>query len=107
MFQTVIRDNFQLCYSLLKADSEYQVVSILKEHHYWDDNSKWRTFDDNENNFSTIVAQLADPVAALVEKLVNSIDAVLLRECRLRSIDPESNRAPQTMEDALEEYFNV
>lgn len=107
MFQTVIRDNFQLCNSLLKADSEYQVVSILKEHHYWDDNSKWRTFDDNENNFSTIGAQQADPVAALVEKLVNSIDAVLLRECRLRSIDPESNRAPQTMEDALEEYFNV
>lgn len=107
MFQEVTQDNFKLCDDLLKADTEDQVISILRDHKFWDDNSKWRTFDDNENNYSTIGAQQADPVAALVEKLINSIDAVLLRECRLRGVDPESYHAPQTMENALENYFGI
>lgn len=107
MFQEVTQDNLQLCKDLLKADTENQVIAILTDHQFWNDNSKWRTFDDNENNYSTIGAQQADPVAALVEKLINSIDAVLLRECRLRGVDPESNQAPQTMEIALEEYFGI
>jgi len=107
MFQKITQDNLKLCEDLLKADTENQVIAILTDHQLWNDNSNWRTFDDNENNYSTIGAQQADPVAALVEKLINSIDAVLLRECRLRGVDPESNQAPSTMEKAIEDYFNV
>jgi len=102
-----MKENYELCMALLRADSENQVITNLKDKGFWTDNSKWNYFDDNENNYSTIGAQQADPVAALVEKIINSIDAVLLRECRLRDIDPESEIAPQTMEMALEEYFNV
>jgi len=107
MFQESIQENLRLCKDLLKADKENQVIAILTDYELWNDNSKWRTFDDNENNYSTIGAQQADPVAALVEKLINSIDAVLLRECRLHDVDPESSFAPQTMENALEQYFDV
>lgn len=99
--------NYQLCMDLLSADTEQEVISVLKKNGYWDDTTKWRVFDDNENNFSTIGAQQANPVAALVEKLINSIDAVLLRDCHVSGYNPESSQAPKTMEEALEKYFNV
>lgn len=103
----LVSDDQQLCLNLLHADSEVEVVSILKKSGYWDNNTYWRNFDDNENNYSTIGGQQANPVAALVEKITNSIDAVLLLQCRLRGINPESIKAPKTMEQALQEYFQI
>ena len=44
----------QLCMGLVKADSEAEVVQILKQAGYWDDPDCWRYFDDNENSFSTM-----------------------------------------------------
>jgi hypothetical protein len=92
---------------LLSADSEKEIITILTNSGYWDNDEVWQAFDDNENNYSTIGAQQANPVAALVEKIINSIDAVLLRECKLRNIDPESQMAPSSIEKALEEYFQI
>ena len=100
-------DNQQLCMNLLRSDSEMEVVSILKRSGYWDNSTCWRYFDDNENNYSIIGGQQANPVAALVEKLTNSIDAVLLLQCQLKGVDPKSERAPKSMENALQEYFHV
>jgi len=101
------QDNLRLCHSLLNADSEHEVISLLKQAGYWDSPEAWEIFDGNENNYSTIGNQQASPAAALVEKIINSIDAVLLRECRIRKINPESSKAPKSMESALEEYFKV
>lgn len=42
-----------------------------------------------------------------MEKIVNSVDAVLLRECLRRRIDPESEDAPESLEAATEEFFNI
>jgi len=101
------QDNWNLCQKLLNADSENEVISTLSKAGYWNDPEAWAIFDENENNFSTIGNQQASPAAALVEKLINSIDAVLTRECQIRGINPESAQAPKSMEDALEEYFNI
>ena len=100
-------DNQLLYLNLLSADSEDEVVLILKRFGYWDNNSCWEIFDGNENNYSIIGSQQANPVAALVEKITNSIDAVLLLQCQLKGIDPKSDRAPKSMEHALQEYFKV
>lgn len=43
-----------LCVSLAKAESESEVVSILRNVHLWDDQSAWIDYDNNPNNFSTI-----------------------------------------------------
>ncbi|MEL7668457.1 MAG: hypothetical protein AAGU73_09720, partial [Actinomycetota bacterium] len=69
-----------LCLDLLRSDSEQEVVRLLKTAGYWDDESAWLPYGDNENNFSTIGNQQASPDAALVEKLINSVDAMLMRE---------------------------
>ena len=68
----------QLCMDLLHADSEELVIRLLREHGYWDHPGAWRPFGDREDNFSTIGNQSSSADGALVEKLVNSVDAVLI-----------------------------
>ncbi len=99
--------NKLLCQRLLRAENEKEVISTLKDAGYWDDSDAWRVFGDRENNFSIIGAQQASSVAALVEKLVNSVDAVLLRECLLEGVNPEAKEAPESISKALERYFNI
>ena len=100
-------DNRKLCLNLLSAESEEAVIGLLKYAGYWNDDTVWRPFGDNENNWSQIGNQQGHPVAAMVEKLVNSIDAVLMRECQERGISPESSKAPQSITDALKTFFDI
>ena len=41
--------NEKLCEDLLNADSEEEVITILKKAGYWDNLSDWQVFDNNEN----------------------------------------------------------
>ena len=102
-----MRANEQLCMNLLTAESEKEVIAILKKAGYWNNLSSWQPFGGSENNWSAIGNQQGNPVSALVEKLVNSIDAVLMLECMKRGIDPESVRAPQSIDAAVEQFFGV
>lgn len=74
------------CLQLLNSETEKEVIKVLSEAGYWDDTSVWAIFGDKENNFSVIGNQKEDPVDALVEKFVNSVDAVLTNECLWKSV---------------------
>jgi hypothetical protein len=91
--------------SLLNVDSEEDVIEALKSTGYWTDRSAWRLFGDNENNYSTIGNQQAKPEAALVEKIINSVDATLMLKCLLRGINPEGPRAPKSVREAVAMFF--
>ena len=95
----------ELCLSLLRADTERDVEAILKKRGYWDDLSVWREIGDMESNFSTIGNQQSRPEAALAEKIINSVDARLLNECLLASIDPISSQAPSDIRAAVAKFF--
>jgi len=60
-----------------------------------------------KNNYSTIGNQQGAPDAALVEKLVNSIDSVLMKNCLLRNTDPEGLDAPDSIKQAMVDFFQV
>ena len=94
-----------LCLRLLKADTEQQVVDILQAHGYWDDPRSWHPFGDKEGNFSTFGSQSNRADFALVEKLINAIDAVLMSECREAGIDPSSLEAPRSIAEAVAQFF--
>ena len=96
-----------LCLSLLEAESGREVQKILKDANLWDGQSNWEDFGGIENNWGVIGTQQSKPESALVEKLVNSVDAVLMKECLIRGIDPESKSAPRTISKAVEEFFKV
>lgn len=100
-------DNKQLAYALAECESERQVIEILKREKKWDNPQCWRAFGDNENNWSTIGNQQSEADAALVEKIVNSIDAILMKECLRRKIAPNSPDAPKSIAAALELYFGI
>ena len=97
----------EFCLRLMNAETEDEVVSILIQRGYWNDRSVWKPYGDIANNRSIVGNQQSSPVAALVEKIVNSIDAILIAECWRRGIDPTSPVAPQTMRAAIEEFLGV
>ena len=99
--------NLELCHKLLYSESEPEVIQHLSDVGYWDDDSAWRWFGETENSWGTIGNQQSNPVDAMIEKLVNSIDAVLMRECLIRGIEAEAREAPQSVNDALEEFFDI
>jgi hypothetical protein len=98
-------DPEKLCVSLINADSENEVIELLKKAHLWEDRDCWRDFGDNDNNYSTAGAQQADPIAALVEKLVNSADARLMNGCQLAGIQPDSELAPPSVRHAVAQFI--
>jgi hypothetical protein len=96
-----------LCLRLLQAETDDEVIQLLGNHGYWTDRSVWKPYGDIPNNRSIVGNQQSSAVAALVEKLVNSIDAVLTAECYRNGIDPTSPAAPRTMREAVERFFPV
>jgi len=99
-------DSKKLALSLLKAESEDEVIKLLKQAGYWDNPDVWRLLGDKDSNYSTVGNQQARPEAALVEKLVNSVDARLLAECLELGTDPESNLAPDSIPHAISILFD-
>ena len=97
-------DNMKLCLSLMHADSEDEVVSLLEDAGYWNDYSVWRLLGDNENNFSTVGNQQADAVGAVTEKIINSIDARLINSALEARVDPEGKDAPQSIREAVSRF---
>ena len=96
-----------LCLSLIKCESEEEVIDILKKENYWDDSENWQFFGGDENNYSIIGNQQSKPETAIVEKIINSVDAMLMGECLKRKIKPESNEAPENIKEALVKFYNI
>jgi len=96
-----------LCLALLRCETENDVVEVLRSKGLWDDRTLWRPYGDISNNRGVVGNQQSSPVAALVEKIVNSIDAVLIAECLRQGIDPTGGDAPQTMQSAVERFLGI
>ncbi|HBB94682.1 MAG TPA: hypothetical protein DC054_04770, partial [Blastocatellia bacterium] len=96
----------ELCFALMKADSEAEIISLLESFGMWEDQAYWRFYSDYENNYNSIGNQQSRPDAALVEKLVNAVDARLMNECLSRGIDPASPDAPQSIREAVARFFD-
>ena len=96
-----------LFFSLLGAATEQEVVDVLRASHLWDDRDSWVPYGNMPNNRGVVGNQQASPMAALVEKVVNSVDSILTAECWERGIDPRGPDAPRSMPEAVEKYFGI
>ena len=65
----------------------------------------WRPLGGIENNFGVVENQQSSPIASLIEKLTNSIDAILMRRCVEEGINPKSDDAPRSMMEAVNRFF--
>jgi len=94
-----------LCVALLNAETENDVVRILTDAGFWNDPAAWRPYGDVENNWGQGGNQQSLAEAALVEKIVNSVDARLINECLERGVDPKGTDAPKNIREAVSRFF--
>ena len=95
----------QLFEELYFAKTEDEVDKIIEAHPNIFVQGNWCPLGGNENNFGVIENQQSSPIAALIEKITNSIDAVLMKKCLEAGIDPKSEQAPKSMEEAKAKFF--
>ena len=104
-------DRRDLCIALMRADSEYEVIQFLKKAGYWDNTAAWRRLGDEEYNYSTVGNQQSRAEQAIVEKLINSVDAKLMAAARIdgclpkTGIEPQSPETPRSIQEARMRFF--
>jgi hypothetical protein len=92
---------------LYSAPTEEVVDEVLRHYEaHFSNPSNWNPLDGNESNFGVIENQQSSPIAALIEKLTNSVDAILMRKCHEAGINPKSPEAPKSMEEAIKRFFH-
>jgi hypothetical protein len=95
----------ELFWALYRAGNEAEVDAVIERHPQVFAVENWRPYGGNDNNFGVVENQQASPIPALVEKVINSADAILMRRCLEEGIDPRSPAAPQSIEEAVHRFF--
>lgn len=96
-----------ICMKLLRAESEAEVLNIVANTPEMQDEENWAPLDGRDTNFNTTSNQSSDGAKALTELMTNMVDAMLIRGCLEKGIDPkDKNNAPKTMYEAANKYFS-
>jgi hypothetical protein len=90
---------------LYKAQTETEVEELIINNSSLSIMDNWKPIGNNNSNYGIIENQQSNPIAALVEKVTNSMDALLTKKCLEADIIPESDDAPKSMEDAIHRFF--
>lgn len=102
MFEITNEELFRALYLCPTEEKIHELISkqpaIFKD-------ENWEPIGDTESNFSIIENQQSNPIAALVEKVTNSIDALLMKQCILQNVNPKDSDAPRDMDEALNRFF--
>lgn len=99
-------DPKQLFESLLHAEHEAEVLATLAKNGLMAP-AYWHDLGGMDNNFGIVSNQQQDATGALVEKIINSLDANLMAACFEAGIKPEGAEAPGSMAAAVERFFQV
>lgn len=92
-------------HELFNSQTESEVKKCIESNPKVFKNDNWKPIGGTESNYSIIENQQSNPIAALVEKVTNSIDAILMKECLSKKTDPKSTDAPKTMDEAIDVFF--
>ncbi|MGD1007839.1 MAG: hypothetical protein ABR980_11490 [Ignavibacteriaceae bacterium] len=87
------------------AKNEKEINQVLNEYPEIFKQDNWHPYGENESFFGVIENQQASPIPALIEKITNSIDAILTRKCLEAGVEPNTDKAPQNMEEAIQKFF--
>ncbi len=67
--------------SLYFCKTEAAIDEFISGNTHLKNSLNWFPIGESESNFSIIENQQSNPIAALVEKVTNSIDAMLMKKC--------------------------
>jgi len=102
-----VKQNKEILTKLLKATTSEEVKQILDTEPFFK-NCKWKPYGGKENNAGLVEGQMKSSSNALVEKITNSIDALLMRRCyEVEGVSPETDdpRLPKKLSEAINKYF--
>ena len=98
-------DSKTLFEELFFAPTEDKVREIIDRHPEIFRDEHWCPLGGDEKLFGIVRGQKSNPIAAIVEKVTNSIDALLMKKCHRSGIDPKAPDAPRNMEEALQKFY--
>lgn len=97
--------NREILFQLLGAKTAEEIKAIVNSHDFFD-SCDWISYGGRSNNVGTVDGQMREADNALMEKITNSIDAILMRRCYEEGIDPrDPKNAPKTVSEAVEIFF--
>ena len=73
--------NQELFSKLFNSHTQEEIDEVIKTCPDIFKQDNWFPLGQNENNYGVIENQQASPIAALIEKITNSIDATLMKKC--------------------------
>ncbi|WP_338359821.1 hypothetical protein [Yeosuana marina] len=104
VFET--KDKKELFHQIFLAKDETELQAVIDANSKIFDNNNWKPLGNNKSNYGVVKNQQSNPIAALIEKITNSIDALLTKKCFEKGEDPASSSAPQSMEEAIETFYH-
>lgn len=97
--------NIDVLNKLLDATTAEQVDSILTNEPFFK-NVEWDPIGGEEVNAGRVEGQMKFSENAFVEKITNSIDAILMKKCQERGILPSDKlKAPKSLQNAIDEFI--
>lgn len=87
------------------AGTEDELNEVILKNPDFFAEANWYPLGGDTNYFGIVRSQQSNPIAALVEKITNSIDAILTKRCYEENLDPRSPDAPRSMYEALEKFY--
>lgn len=94
---------------LLSVSSSDEIASLIESDNFFKpENCNWKPYGGRDNNAGQVEGQMKSSSNALVEKLTNSIDALLMRRCyEVEGAAPDSKdpKLPKSLSEAISKYF--
>lgn len=98
-------EQYELCLKILACETANEIRDLI-DHSAFFKGGSWLPYGGRSNNSGVITGQMKEPENSLIEKITNSIDAILMRKCLEEGVDPKDQaRSPENMEEAINRYF--
>lgn len=95
----------KLFLDLFQAKDEEELSLIIDYNPDIFKDENWKPLGENYSNYGVVKNQQSNPIAALIEKVTNSIDALLTKKCFEKGIIPSADEAPKSMDEAIQSFY--
>ena len=92
---------------LVHCETEAEVTATIFRYPSLGDKQNWQPYGGKRNNYNIIGNQQAHPINALIELIINSVDAMLIRGCHEYGLSPTSPQAPRNMLEAARVFYGI
>jgi len=104
---TNYQQNEEVLVKLVNAVTADEVDFIVQNDNFLK-NVNWVSIGGNDNNAGQVEGQMRYPENAFVEKITNSIDAILMRKCKEADIEPtDKEKAPKSLHEAISQFIGT